>query len=300
VRVRIVSAEEEARVRTLARALDIEDPVADGRLRFVDGRCVFLDPTAGCRLHAGWGATAKPLICQQYPLVVVDTGSERRVGVDPGCYSAWANREAPPIAFEGAAVSRVDLDPAGARHEAAVLGILSAPGMTIARALGVFTATTGEDGGPATALPPGFPARWITRLRAARLDTPLARPETGAAVRDALAPALVALRALDPAAPPPWPVLADAEDAWAVEVARRLVGLRLCASFPVVQGVPLLALGGAVLLAWTDPRPAAFGRALAGWARALRAPMWWQALVPDPAALRELVGGGPGAAGTRP
>ncbi len=286
VRVRLVSEEEDERVRALGAELGVESPVVDGRLRFVDGRCVFLDP-AGCRLHARYGAAAKPTICRQYPLVLVDTGAERRVGIDPGCYSAWATRDAPALASEeGLLGHHVPLDAAAARQEAAVGGILAAPGVTVAGALGALLGVPG-----ATSLPPGFAGRWIARLQAADLAGLLARPETGDAVRIGLAPMMATLARLDPGAPPPWPALAPAEDAWAVEVSTRMVSLRLCASFPFVPGVALLALGGAVVVGWADPTPAAFGRGLAAWSRAMRAPPWWQAVVPGPEALRELVGG---------
>lgn len=286
VRVRLVSEEEVARVRTLGAELGVDSPVMDGRLRFVDGRCVFLD-SAGCRLHARFGAASKPAICRQYPLVLVDTGAERRVGIDPGCYSAWATRSAAPPQIDGALGHDAPLDAAAARQEAQVGAILGAPGVTVA---GALAALLGGEGAASAELPPGFAGRWIRRLHAADLGALLARPETGDAVRLALAPMVDTLARLDPAAPPGWPVLAPEEDAWAVEVAARMVALRLCASFPFVPGVALLALGGAVAVAWADPRPASFGRGLAAWARAMRAPIWWQAVVPGPEALRELVG----------
>lgn len=291
VRVRLVSEEEATRVATLGAELGVESPVSDGRLRFEDGHCVFLD-RAGCRLHARFGAASKPAICRQYPLVLVDTGSERRVGVDPGCYSAWATRDAAPPALHGGVdgllVHHVPLDPAASRQEAQVGAILGAPGITVA---GALSALLGAPDTSRAELPPGFAGRWIRRLQAADLGALLARPETGDAVRIGLAPMMETLARLDPAAPPPWPALAPVEDAWAVEVAARMVALRLCASFPFVPGVALLALGGAIGIAWADPAPASFGRGLAAWARAMRAPIWWQAVVPGPEALRELVGG---------
>jgi hypothetical protein len=287
VRVRLVSEEEATRVATLGAELGVDSPVVDGRLRFVDGRCVFLD-SAGCRLHARFGGASKPTICRQYPLVLLDTGTERRVGIDPGCYSAWATRGAPPPPLDGVLGHHVPLDPSATRQEAQVGAILGAPGVTVAGALG---ALVGAPDPSRSDLPPGYAGRWIRRLQAADLGTLLARPETGDAVRVGLAPMMASLARLDPAAPPPWPALAPEQDAWAVEVAARMVALRLCSSFPFVPGVALLALGGAVAGAWADPSPSSFGRSLAAWARAMRAPIWWQAVVPGPEALRELVGG---------
>jgi len=287
VRVRLVSDDEIARVRTLGAALGVHDPVDDGRIRFEAGACVFLD-ASGCRIHGAYGGAAKPAICRQYPLVLLDTGDERRVGIDPGCYTAWATRAAPPPSLEGVLGHHVPLDAAAARQEAAVGAILGAPGRTVASALAALLgAPPASDG----ALPDGYAARWIHRLQAAPLAALVARPETGAAVRAGLAPLLATVPTLDPASPPPWPALAPEADAWAVEVAARMVALRLCSTFPFVPGVALLTLGGAVALAWADPRPEPFARGLAAWSRALRAPVFWQALVPGPEALRALVGG---------
>ncbi len=291
VRVRLVSAQEEERIVGFGAALGVDTPVQDGRLRFEAGRCVFLD-RAGCRIHARWGGAAKPAICRQYPLVVVDTGTELRAGVDPGCYSAWKTRaEGPLLELEGAHALTVPLDAANTRQEAALLAILGAPGMTLAGALTtILGSRTGPDRLP-DGLPPGFAGRWISRLQASDLGGLLARGETGAAVRGALGPVIATVGALDPAAPPPF-ALAPEQDAWAVEVARRLAALRLVSSVPMVQMTALLALGGAVVCAWSDPAPDAFGSSLAGWARALRAPIWWQAIVPDPGTLQRLAGGG--------
>jgi hypothetical protein len=282
--VRLLGDDEERRIRELGAALGVDTPVVDGRLRFADGRCVLRDAT-GCRVHAAFGSAAKPAICRQYPLVVVDTGDELRVGIDPGCYTAWrTRRHADPLSTDGAVAHPVALDPANARHEAAILGILGAPGITVAGALGILTGA-----GPGADLPPGFGDRWLDRVRGAELGALLDRPETGAAVRGALAPVVAALEGMT--RPPAWGALAPDDDAWAVEVARRLVALRLCTTVPMVPAVALLALGGAIACAWADPAPERFGTALAGWSRAIRAPIFWQALLPGPEALRALVAG---------
>lgn len=278
VRVRLVDAEERARIVAIGAELGVADPVVDERIRFDGGRCVFLD-AAGCRIHAARGASAKPAICRQYPLVVTDTGASHRVGVDPGCYSAWVTRSAPDLRAEGALAHTVRLDPAAEANEAAVLGILSAPGQTVA---GALAALVGRD-------PARFAGPWITAVQAARLEALLQRPEAGAAVRQALGPVLAHARTLDAAAPPAWSPAPEV-DAWALDVARRVVGLRLAASVPLVQAVALLMLGGALLVGWSEPAPDGFARGIAGWSRAVRAPIFWQALIPDPAALRRLVG----------
>lgn len=278
VRVRLVDDAEQARIVAMGAALGVADPVVDGRLRFDAGRCVFLD-AGGCRIHAAHGAAAKPAICRQYPLVVTDTGAGHRVGVDPGCYTAWSSREAAALPVEGALAHTIRLDPAAEGNEAAVLGILSAPDQTVA---GALTALVGRD-------PARFAGPWIAAVQQAGLERLLDRPEAGAALRQALGPTIARTLALDPDAPPDWAPAAEV-DAWALEVARRMVGLRLAASVPIVQAVALLSLGGALLVGWTEPTPEGFARGLAGWSRAMRAPIFWQALIPDPNALRRLVG----------
>lgn len=269
VRVRLFP-DEEVRMRTFAAELGIEDPVVDGRLRTVDGGCVFLDGPR-CGIHARWGSKAKPAICSQYPVILLDTGAERRLGTDPGCYSAFATRDAPPLPSDGALPTTVSLDPAGERAEAATLAVLERS-PTIHAALDAFT-------GPGAA---GFPDRWHALVTAADLGRMLARPETGAAVRTALTPVI--------SAPPRPDTLTAEQHAWAVEVARRMVALRLASSVPYVPAVALLALGGALSCAWADATPGVFEPALAGWVRAIRAPIWWGAILPDPGALGRLFG----------
>ncbi|MFN7147662.1 MAG: hypothetical protein ACK4YP_28090, partial [Myxococcota bacterium] len=221
------------------------------------------------------GPAATPTVDPQYLLGAVDTESGRRVGIDPGCYAGWSTRDAPAVALDGAHAHPSLLDPAAARQEAALLALLATPGLALPDALA------------AIGVAPGFEARWLAAVRAARLDVLLARPDTGAAVRNALTGPVAAVSGF---VEPPSLALAPAEKAWALEATRRILALRLCASFPFVPGVALLALGGALLCGWADPRPAAFGPALAGWARAMRAPVWWSALVPGPEAMRALFG----------
>ena len=90
VNVRLLDPDELARVVRLGQELAVAEPVVGNRLRQTeDGRCVFLDETHLCTLHARFGADAKPLICRQYPLVQLSTEAGQRRGIDPGCYSAF-------------------------------------------------------------------------------------------------------------------------------------------------------------------------------------------------------------------
>jgi Fe-S-cluster containining protein len=269
VRVRLLD-DEVARVQSHAAALGLSDVVEEGRLRLVDGRCVLLEDTR-CRLHSAFGAAAKPAICRQYPLVLLDTGAELRGGLDPGCYSA--RPPGSPIDWTGAVANRVVLEETAAGQEAAILVLLQrAPSVAAAlAALGVA---------------PGFDERFRAAARTAGLGALLARPEAGGGLRSALAGVIDAVECgASPGA------LAPEEETHALASVGALVGLRLCASFPFVPGVALLGLGGARLCAAADPRPEPFRRALAGWMRAVRAPAWWSALVPGPDAMRALYEG---------
>ena len=88
--VRPVSADEIARVEAAGTTLGIDAPIVDGRLRHIDGVCVFLEADDRCAIHRRLGAAAKPAICQQYPFALVQTEGGRRAGIDPGCLRASA------------------------------------------------------------------------------------------------------------------------------------------------------------------------------------------------------------------
>ena len=56
-----------------------------------DGACVFLGDDHRCRIHARFGAAAKPLACRLYPFVLVPAGDHWRVGIRFACPSAAEN-----------------------------------------------------------------------------------------------------------------------------------------------------------------------------------------------------------------
>jgi lysine-N-methylase len=60
-----------------------------------DGACVFLGENNRCRIHARYGAEAKPLACRLYPFVLVPVGDEWHVGMRYACPSATANKGRP-------------------------------------------------------------------------------------------------------------------------------------------------------------------------------------------------------------
>jgi len=171
--------------------------------------------------------------------------------------------------------------------EAAVIARCSAEGATVASVLGMLCSS------PQCApdLPPGFASRLAVRLKRMHLEILLQARDLGPAQRDALAPLLDLVEDLDPNSTPPWPALAPNEDAFAVEVTRRMVFLRLVTRVPIIQGVALLVLSGAVALGWACPEPERFGPAIASWSRLIRAGSFWQSLTPSPRDMQWLATG---------
>lgn len=271
--------DEEARVRGYAAELGVDEPVVSGALRQRDGACVFLGADARCAIHGAFGAAAKPTICRQYPLVAVRTEQGARLGLDPGCYAAWRGG-GEPVDTAGAVGSAVTLPEGEARAEAAVVQLL---GGRLGDALG---ALVGER--PGDTVPPRFAARLRERLAGLPWGPLLGAASAGDSLRAALAP--VAAFATDPTRAPGW--ITPDQEAWAMDAVRRLVSLRLLhGTLPGAPVAALLGLSGVAACAWADPTPDVFGPALAGWSRALRAPGFRAALVPDAAALRWLATG---------
>lgn len=56
------------------------------------GPCVFLDEANRCRLHARFGAQAKPLACRLYPFVLTQAGEQVRVALRFDCPAVAGNR----------------------------------------------------------------------------------------------------------------------------------------------------------------------------------------------------------------
>ena len=244
---RVLLQEGEAeRLSLLAAELEIDAPVEGATLRQVEGRCVFLTDDALCAVHAKAGLAAKPLACQQYPLVVVRTEEDLRLGLDPGCLTGWQTwRTAPEVSPERALASRVLLSPTDQAIETRVLRLCD-EASSVGELLGRLV-----DEAPVAGLPPVWSARWAEGCLRVGLPAPARLPR--------------------------WALEAEAE-AFAIESVRRMVALRLASERGGPAQVAVRMLGGALLAAWRDPALAPFGTGLAQWSRALRLPGFWERL----------------------
>jgi hypothetical protein len=272
----------------------VADPIVDGALRIEDDGCVFLDSDNLCKIHKVFGLTAKPRVCQQYPMRVSLTEDGYRVGIDPGCSNNWASWRTGPVSPFTSLVrphdNRRPPDPA----ERQLLSAACRPGMTVAGVLRVLAAAGGVSAseGEADDLPVGYASRLAQRLAAMNLPRFLAQPAVGHGIRSCLAHLPALIDALDPAAPPAWPGrLGVDEDAFALEVLKRHLFMRL-GDEPLPEfGQAVVVLSGAVACGWADPRPEVFGQALSSWAKAVRHRAFWAALIPRPETLRWLITG---------
>ncbi len=284
-----LSQPERLRVRAFAQQWGLPDPVQDDKFRFVDGRCVFQGEDEHCRIHVEHGLEAKPLLCQQYPLALVRTAQGVRAGVDPGCYDGWQSwKDGPLLQGRAGAVESRKLSPKAARHEDKLLDQLDLPELTISRLASMLT-----DELPAErrGLPPTFARRVVERVKDAGLSGLLTKQASGAMLHDVMKPVLEHAEGLALDDLPPWPVLAPAEEAFALEILQRLLWLRPVRTVNNPTGVVVLGVVGVMLCAWHDPAPASFGPALAGWTRIMRSPVFLEALAPQPADLLRLATG---------
>lgn len=68
---------------------------AESLNQLADGSCVFLRDDGRCRIHAKFGADAKPLACRIYPFVLVPDCGGWRVGLRFSCPSVTGNKGRP-------------------------------------------------------------------------------------------------------------------------------------------------------------------------------------------------------------
>lgn len=283
VKVPLLNHDERQRVAEQAIELGVEEPVIDGVLRRVNGRCVFLGDDNLCRIHGSWGLLSKPTVCRQYPLVATRVGDETRVGLDPGCFTSVKTWKTGPLVPAGALVASASGFPAAVGQvEDQVLALLDRH-TGVAGALGALTNTQ-------TVWPAAFMDRWFVALQGIGLHELLADPDTSPSLTTSLGSLARALQSGLPASGPIH--LSDDASAFAVDAAQRMVWLRLVTQVPAPAVTALLTLAGALSCGWAHPGDdAAFGQAFAGWVRAIRSPSVLGRLLPTPAALRELIEG---------
>jgi hypothetical protein len=276
VNVRALDDAERDRMVRVGEALGVPDVWEDGRLRREDDRCVFFGADRLCRVHAAFGAEAKPVACRQYPMIAVVADGVARTAIDPGCYThirTWqTGEEHRPTSLRA---GRVDLPPELGQDEARVLALADA-GHGVE---GLLLGLVGQTG----AIAEGFGLATWGRLRAADWERVFTWPGMGRAVGDALRPALARWEG----GVPPGPMVGDA---FLVDAVRRAIHLRAMSHLgsPTVAAF-LLGVG-----AWTAGRGApdedAAGAAFAGWFRALKARVMVEALLPERSTLGGWVG----------
>lgn len=251
------------------------------------GQCVFLDEQQLCRVHRVFGAEAKPLICQQYPLVALFTESGQRIGIDPGCYSAFSTDvNGDPVEVSDEIVRRkVEFDRPFSKMEEVLLTLLTRPSQSVGGAIARLA------GGANSGLPVGFAERLIEALHVDGIRRACEHPSAGPSVRAGLAPIMERLPAWLAQAPqePAW----DPEmTRWGLEVSRRMIWLRLAPQLPSPMVVALLSLCGALVAKWAHGQDqSGYAVSLAAWSRAMRRPLFWGSLLPDPGALQRLLRG---------
>ena len=290
IQIPLPDPDERARIQQYGEQLAIPNAVENNEIRVENGRCSFLDDDLLCRIHKQFGFENKPHRCREFPLKATKTESDTlRAGIDPGCvntYRSWREGEEQLVADP--VIHDSSWEKPDQQIEAMLLHVSRQPGASIGSILHLMAGLQ-----PTTQphLPPGFAGRLIQRAQAARLRQFIHHPELGWGMRSSLEHLPDAIEALDPDAPPEWPLLSEEQEAFALEVFRRTLFLRLAPMTPASQGLSLLLLSGAVLSAWADPSEKAFGEALSVWSRILRIRALWFRFFPHPAMMRWLATG---------
>ncbi len=234
---------------------------------------MFLDADERCRIHSRWGAEAKPHVCRQYPFVRLRTAEGTREGIDPGCYRLFPSIGVGDPVDEESIPLDAPLPAELAAPEAGVLAVLERTHQA-GRALAVLTRSD----------PEALFARWEAHLQSTALE-PLSRAsDAGPMLGRSLAPLFAEER--DDA------TFGEARQQWALEAARRCVHLRLLRrTLPFPPAAAVVVVLGAWSLAERTASDTAFGAGVAGWTRALRAPVFVRTLFADAQALGRVIGG---------
>ena len=281
---------ERERIERYGELLGIERAVENEEVRVHEGRCVFLGEDLLCRIHKEYGFQEKPRRCQEFPIKMLRTESAQiRVGIDPGCVNTYRSWQAgAEQVLEEPLVRQTEWEAPDQHIEALFLRAAAHPQATIG---GMLHLMAGLPMRASTELPPGFASRLIQRAQAARLRQFIHHPELGWGMRSSLKHLPDCVERLDPETPPEWPTLTEEQEAFALEVLRRMLFLRFAPMTPASQGLCLMVLSGAVLAAWADPSEKAFGEALSVWSRIVRIKALWFRFFPDPATMRWLATG---------
>ena len=285
--VRLTGQQEVSRIERLAEELDVTLPLLEGRLRQTeDGRCVFLNPQHLCMIHGAYGAKSKPVVCRQYPLVALQTESGERFGIDPGCYSAYATQgSGEPVELSSLAQTTVRFEAPIAHMEGVLLALLTMSGQTVDGSIARLAGLKGSE------LPTGFSQRLVQGLLTNGVERACRHASAGPSVRAGLAPVLSGLPSWAERGVPTHGWTGDLER-WGLEVTRRMLWLRLCPQLPSPMVVALLSLSGALVAHWASAgQPQAFAMTLAAWSRAMRSPLFWGSIFPEPQSVHYLLRG---------
>lgn len=283
VRVPLFNDDEVALARAAGEQLGVVDPIDGAGLRMEHGRCVFLTEDDRCRIHAALGPTAKPIPCQQFPLIAIADGDDVRVGIDPASYGAWQTwRDGPPIPDGPVVAGRL---PETSPVERTLVALCEQPDV----GTGAVLATLVRESAVPRHLPESFAHRWATHLYDLDFDAFLGREGPGRRLIDALRPLAAASQAWADGAPTL--TLPGELDDWIVEATRRVLWLRLLPDIANPTVAALLCLGGGVAASWSSPNPSAAHDAFTAWLRALRFDLFWQGLAKDQATVLWLATG---------
>ncbi|MBN1946801.1 MAG: YkgJ family cysteine cluster protein [Bradymonadales bacterium] len=284
---------------------DEQEPVL--AINFLPGHCVFFGKDRLCAVHRHYGLRSKPLICQLFPVRVLQTEAGFRVGISPQCTMTHRSfQTAEPLSlpefFESVGVRRppgaiVGLDPSRVRslratpifennlqQESYFLSLVAIEGLSFTDLINSSTGTL-QSGRP---LPSAYLAevsrrlrRFPERYRHSPLDLPTSR--YGQHVRR-----FIADLARLPEPPAPWIEPVDPVRAYLLFSLSQFVYLRETSRFPQVETGIQVALIGLIGALWTTPEWTdgdrvhdELGRRMAYWYRMINVARSYQFLFDD-------------------
>ena len=279
--ITLLHGEEGTIVNACGQFLNISKPVDGNQVRKKDTGCVFLGAERQCRIHSEIDAAKKPSTCQQFPVVAVQTEQNLRVGIDPGCLSAWKSWKNGPILHPQRLLStKVALPKSLEEGENNVIDQLGGSKASIDNCLSSLTVTPeGQN---------SIAHRLLRLIQEARLTEVLMREGTPQLFRVQLIPALIELEQMVDV-----PKMASPKqlEAWSLEAAQRMIYLRFLAQMLPPQVAAVLVLGGARCLSWSSTDIEVWGPRFAVWNRMLRSPVMLATLFSKPHSIQWLMQG---------